>query len=324
MIILTGGAGFIGSCFLSKLNYEGEKEIIVVDHLGYTSKWNNLTGKSFLDYFEKDEFLDKLDKFRPHKKMKAIFHIGACSSTMETDASYLIENNYEYSKKLAMWAFDNNVPFYYASSAATYGDGRFGYSDEDENTLRLLPLNMYGYSKHLFDLWLLKNKLLDKVVGFKYFNVFGPNEYHKGEMRSLVVKAYHQIKKDRKIKLFKSYRPEYKDGEQQRDFIYIKDVVNLMYHFYAESNVRGIFNVGTGRARTWNDLANAVFSALEIPTQIEYIDMPEIMREKYQYFTKADLSKMREKDISISFASLENSVADYVKNYLEKNSAFLA
>ncbi|OGC18533.1 ADP-glyceromanno-heptose 6-epimerase, partial [candidate division WOR-1 bacterium RIFOXYA12_FULL_36_13] len=237
---------------------------------------------------------------------------------------YLIENNYEYSKKLAMWAFDNNVPFYYASSAATYGDGRFGYSDEDENTLRLLPLNMYGYSKHLFDLWLLKNKLLDKVVGFKYFNVFGPNEYHKGEMRSLVVKAYHQIKKDRKIKLFKSYRPEYKDGEQQRDFIYIKDVVNLMYHFYAESNVRGIFNVGTGRARTWNDLANAVFSALEIPTQIEYIDMPEIMREKYQYFTQADLSKMREKDISISFASLENSVADYVKNYLEKNSAFLA
>ncbi|OGC15218.1 ADP-glyceromanno-heptose 6-epimerase [candidate division WOR-1 bacterium RIFOXYC2_FULL_37_10] len=318
MIILTGGAGFIGSCFLSKLNENGENDVIIIDNLGEDNKWKNLSGKSFFDYIAKDEFIENLNKFKPHKKIKAIFHIGACSCTTETDASYLIKNNYEYSKKLLIWALENNIPFYYASSAATYGDGRSGYSDSDENTLALLPLNMYGYSKHLFDLWVIKNKLSDKIVGFKYFNVFGPNEYHKGDMRSLVVKAYQQIKKDGKIKLFKSYNPAYKDGEQKRDFIYIKDVVELMYYFYSKTTVKGIYNVGTGKARTWNDLAKAIFSALGISPDIEYIEMPEAIKDKYQYFTQADTSKLRSSNINIAFTSLENSVADYVGNYLEK------
>ncbi|MBU1026418.1 MAG: ADP-glyceromanno-heptose 6-epimerase, partial [Candidatus Margulisbacteria bacterium] len=273
MIILTGGAGFIGSCFLEKLNQESEKNILVVDELGGTNKWRNLVGKDFSDYVEKDAFLEKVKNDKLPSRVKAVFHIGACSSTTELDASYLVNNNYRYSKTLATWSLNNCVPFYYASSAATYGDGSLGYSDADSATPNLKPLNMYGYSKQMFDLWLLKNKLTTKVVGWKYFNVFGPNEYHKGDMRSLVVKAYQQIKKTGKIGLFKSYKPDYKDGEQKRDFVYVKDVINLMYDFFRNQEIKGIFNIGTGQARTWNNLAAAIFSALGMKPNIEYIEM---------------------------------------------------
>lgn len=323
LIILTGGAGFIGSCFLEKLNQEGEKNIIVVDENDSAVKMENLQGKSYVDFVEKDEFIQKVRRADLPENIKAIFHIGACSSTTETNAEFLEKNNTEYSRILCGWALSNNVPFYYASSAATYGDGALGYSDDDELTPKLSPLNLYGKSKHDFDVWLIKNRLTNRVVGYRYFNVFGPNEYHKGDMRSLVVKAYQQIKKDGKIRLFKSYKPEYKDGEQKRDFVYIKDAVNLMYEFYKNGKVKGIFNVGTGKARTWNDLAGAIFSALGIKPNIEYIDMPEAIKDKYQYYTEADLNKLNKSGINYSFDSLENGVADYVKNYLEKDLARL-
>jgi ADP-L-glycero-D-manno-heptose 6-epimerase len=323
LIILTGGAGFIGSCFLWKLNREGHKNIIVVDHNDSEIKMNNLKGKDYVDYFEKGDFIDKVRQGSLSKEVKAIFHIGACTSTTETDADYLRKNNLEYTRVVAEWALTNKAEFYYASSAATYGDGSQGYSDEDKITPTLKPLNLYGRSKQDFDLWLLKNKLADKVVGFKYFNVYGPNEYHKGEMRSLVVKAYQQIKKDKKIRLFKSYKPEYKDGEQKRDFIYVKDVIGLMYAFFANKKVKGIYNVGTGQARTWNDLAGAIFSALGLEPIIEYIEMPDSIKDKYQYFTQADLGKLKRSGLKHAFTSLEDAVADYVRNYLEKDLACL-
>lgn len=318
MIILTGGAGFIGSCFLWKLNQQGEKEIIVVDHNDSAVKMRNLEGKAYTDYFEKDIFIKKVESGKLPQKVEAVFHVGACSSTTETNADYLQKNNTDYSRVLCEWALKNNVPFYYASSAAVYGDGSLGYSDEDEVTLKLSPLNLYGKSKHAFDLWLVRNGLTGKVVGFRYFNVFGPNEYHKGDMRSLVVKAYEQIKKDGKIRLFRSYKPEYRDGEQKRDFIYIKDCIEIMYDFYRNGRVKGIFNLGAGRARTWNDLASAIFAALGMKPNIEYIEMPAVIRDKYQYFTEADLTKLNKSRISFSFTPLEKAVADYVKDYLEK------
>ena len=323
IIILTGRAGFIGSCFLEKLNYEGESRILVVDELGETNKWRNLVGKDFSDYVEKDAFLEMVKNDKLPSRVKAVFHIGACSSTTELNASYLVKNNYHYSKTLAQWALNNSVPFYYASSAATYGDGSLGYSDADSAIPNLRPLNMYGYSKQMFDLWLLKNKLTTKVVGWKYFNVFGPNEYHKGDMRSLVVKAYQQIKKNGKIGLFKSYKPAYKDGEQKRDFVYVKDTVDLMYEFFRNPEVKGIYNIGTGQARTWNDLAAAIFVALKKGFNIEYIDMPEVLKDKYQYFTQADLKKLKSAFPAFKFTPLEESVADYIKNYLEKDLACL-
>lgn len=319
LIILTGGAGFIGSCFLKKLNQTGETNILVVDELGKDEKWKNLVGKGFNDYVEKDFFLDLLRQGKITKQVKAVFHIGACSSTTETNASYLYENNYEYSKSLATWSLNNKIPFYYASSAATYGDGEQGYLDDDKKAHDLKPLNMYGFSKQLFDLWLIRNNLTSKVVGFKYFNVFGPNEYHKGDMRSLVVKAFQQIKRSNKIGLFKSYKSEYADGEQLRDFIYIKDVIDLMYLFYKAPKVKGIYNIGTGKARTWNDLAFAIFSSLKLEPKIEYIEMPLAIRDKYQYFTQADLTKLRKTGLALKFTSLEKAVSDYVVNYLEKD-----
>ncbi len=318
-ILLTGGAGFIGSAMLWRLNEAGIKEIIVVDHLGKTEKWKNLVQKSFENYFEKDKFLDYLESGRLNKKIDAVIHLGACTSTTEQNATYMMENNYEYSRRIAEWALKNKKRFLYASSAATYGAGDNGYSDKDEITTRLKPLNIYGYSKHLFDLWVLKNRLQKEFTGFKFFNVFGPNESHKGDMRSMVNKGYRQIKRTGKIRLFKSHKGEYKDGEQKRDFIYVKDVVELVYYFLEHPNKTGIYNVGTGTAKSWNDLARALFLALGMEDNIEYFDMPEVLRGKYQYFTQADPGKLKKAAPAHKFFELKNAVKDYV-GYLEKEA----
>lgn len=318
MIILTGGAGFIGSCFLRKLNDEGIDDILVVDHLDDSEKWRNLIDKRFLDYVQKDDFLQRIENDKLPDP-SSIVHMGACSSTTLTDCNYYLKNNYEYSKTLAKWAVDKKIPFLYASSGATYGDGGSGYSDSDDSIRNLSPLNIYGFTKHLFDLWILNNRLSDKVTGLKFFNVFGPNEYHKQDMMSVICKAFPHMRDKGRINLFRSYKDGYTDGEQKRDFIYIKDVVEIMFRFFSDPSKTGIFNLGTGEARSWNDLARAMFDALGKKPVIEYIDMPEGIRDKYQYFTQADMSKLKKALGNISFRPLEESVKDYV-GYLENKS----
>jgi ADP-L-glycero-D-manno-heptose 6-epimerase len=311
-IVVTGGAGFIGSCFIWLLNRQGFDDIIVVDHLGEQEKWKNLVGKRFEDYLEKGVFLAALQRGHFDDGLGAIVHMGACSSTTENDASYLIENNYRYSKILARWAFENQCRIVYASSAATYGGGEQGYSDDDRTTLALRPLNMYGYSKHAFDLWLLKNGAQERCAGLKFFNVFGPNEYHKGDMRSMVHKGYQQIRRDGRIALFCSHRPDYADGEQKRDFIYVKDAVNAIYYCMVNTEVNGIFNVGSGKAHSWNELALALFDAMGVSPRIEYIDMPQRLRGKYQYFTEAKMEKLRRTGFDAPPMPLASAIKDYV------------
>jgi len=318
-IVVTGGAGFIGSNVVKSLNELGEDKIFIVDNLDKSEKWKNLVTLNFEDYIHKDIFLDEIKKGSFDGSVKAIIHLGARSSTTEQDVDFLMKNNYEYTKELAKWSIKNNVRFIYASSAATYGDGSKGFSDAHETIPKLKPLNAYGFSKQIFDLWALKNKILDKIVGLKYFNVYGPGEYHKGDMRSMVLKAYEQIKRDGKIRLFKSYKPEYKDGEQLRDFIYVKDAVDMTLFFLEKPELNGIFNIGTGQPRSWNDLARAVFSSLKMELNIEYIDMPEEIKDKYQYFTKAEMKKIKDAGYEKPLTSLEEAVKDYILNYLEKN-----
>ena len=319
--IVTGGAGFIGSCLLWKLNQEGISDILVVDHLGDSLKWRNLIGKDFKDYIEKDDFLKLVGEDKVDRDVDIIVHLGACTSTTCFDATYMMKNNYEYSRELAKFALRRKIRFLYASSGATYGSGEDGFSDEDDATLRLRPLNIYGYSKQLFDLWVLRNGLINKVTGFKFFNVFGPNEYHKGEMMSVIAKSFEKVVKEKKMRLFKSYRPDYADGEQKRDFIYVKDAVDIVYDFIEHPKRYGIFNVGTGCAHTWNELARAIFSALDMPARIEYFDMPEAIRDKYQYFTQADLNKLQAAGVNHSFSEFSEAVKDYV-GYL-KNHTYL-
>jgi ADP-L-glycero-D-manno-heptose 6-epimerase len=316
MIFLTGGAGFIGSCFLWKLNSEGIEDIVVIDELDETEKWKNLRGKKFLDYIQKNDFIEMV---REHKvpTPEAVIHMGACSSTTGTDGDHYIKNNYEYSKVLAEWSLANQAYFLYASSAATYGDGALGYSDDEARLHELRPLNMYGYSKCLFDLWARASGVLKEITGLKFFNVFGPNEYHKGEMKSVICKAFPALKSEGKIKLFRSYKDEFGDGEQKRDFVYIKDVVDVMYGLFNSREIKGIYNLGTGEARSWNDLAHAMFAALGKPADIEYIDMPPHLRGKYQYFTQADMRKLKQAGIDHEFRSLEQAVKDYTSYLLE-------
>ncbi len=319
MIIVTGGAGFIGSALIAGLNRRQINDILVVDELGNDDKWKNLRNLSFADYVEKDDFLKLITQNSKLKtQIEDVFHLGACSSTTETNASYLIKNNYEYSKILAQWAADNKIRFIYASSAATYGDGSNGFSDNEEKIEKLRPLNMYGYSKHLFDLWARRTGLLKKIVGLKYFNVFGPNEYHKGDMRSFVLKAFEQINATGKVRLFKSYKSEYADGEQLRDFLYVKDAVDMTLFFLDNPKTAGLFNIGSGKARSWNDLVKAVFAAVAKKPSIEYIDMPESIRNQYQYFTQADISKLRKTGYKKQINSLEDAIKDCVQNYLER------
>lgn len=314
-IILTGGAGFIGSCFLWKLNQEGIDNVIVVDNFTDGCKWQNLVGKEFIDYVQKDDFLDILESGRL-PRVKTIIHLGACTSTVLNDAAYFLKNNYEYSKRLALWANAHAARFIYASSAATYGDGSNGYDDAESKLDNLKPLNIYGYSKHLFDLWMLKNGLLKKAVGFKFFNVFGPNEYHKGEMMSVICKRFDDIKSGKPMRLFKSYHPDYKDGEQKRDFIYVKDAVEAMYYFFTKPGKTGVFNLGTGKSQTWNEVAQAMFSALGEEPKIEYIEMPQEIRSKYQYFTQANVDKIRLAGYKHKFTALRDAIKDY-SSYLK-------
>jgi ADP-L-glycero-D-manno-heptose 6-epimerase len=311
-IIVTGGAGFIGSAVVWRLNQLGREDILIVDRMDETDKWKNLAPLTFADYIEADDFLDAVDHF---DDTEIVFHLGACSSTTETDADFMIRNNYQYTKELADWAVGNDVRFVYASSAATYGGGSAGMEDGTENLNALRPLNVYGYSKHLFDLYAARNGYFDHIVGLKYFNVFGPNENHKGDMRSLVNKAFDQINETGKLMLFKSHNRGYKDGEFGRDFVYVKDAVDMTLHFM-ENGRGGLFNVGSGRMQTWNELAAAIFDALDLPPNIEYIDMPEHLRYRYQYRTQADLTRIRDAGYLAVVTPLREAVADYVQNYL--------
>ena len=318
MIVVTGGAGFIGSAIVWRLNQLGNDNILIVDELGIDEKWKNLTSLKFADYMNQWEFFDKIES-EIDFNIEAIIHMGANSSTTEKDADHLIENNYEYTKSLALYSVKKNIRFIYASSAATYGDGSLGFVDNEAEINLLRPLNMYGYSKQLFDLWAIGNKLTDKIAGIKYFNVYGPNEYHKEDMRSVVNKAYDQIKETGKVKLFKSENPLYKDGEQKRDFIFIKDAVEMTLFFLFNREKNGIYNVGSGKARTWNALVKSIFNALDKPINIDYVELPDHLKTKYQYFTEADISKIKKAGYTQPSFSLEDGVTDYVKNYLMQN-----
>lgn len=318
MIVVTGGAGFIGSAIVWRLNTLGNDSIILVDELGTTDKWKNLIGLKFQEFIHKDDFISSVIEDSVDFPIEAIIHMGANSSTTEKDADHLMSNNYLYTQELAKYCLSKNIRLIYASSAATYGDGSLGFVDDESKLETLRPLNMYGYSKQFFDLWAKKNKVLDKIAGIKFFNVYGPNEYHKGDMRSVVHKAFEQVRDIGKVKLFKSLHPNYKDGEQMRDFVYVKDAVEMTIYFLEHPEKNGIFNVGAGKARTWNDLVTALFNAVGKEVNIEYIDLPENLREKYQYFTEANLSKIRSAGYSEPTITLEDGVSDYVKNYLLK------
>lgn len=317
-ILVTGGAGFIGSALVWALNERGVTDIVVTDILGQDERWKNLVPLKFADYLEGPAFRARIAA-SPEAlgRFSCVFHLGACSATTERDASYLADNNYELTKELADWSLRQGARYVYASSAATYGDGSQGMDDRSPELHRLRPLNMYGYSKHLFDLYAQRQGLLDRIVGVKYFNVFGPNEDHKGDMRSLVNKAYQQIQDTGRVQLFKSYRPEYADGEQKRDFLYVKDAVQMTLHFAdAAPKASGLFNLGSGQANTWLTLTNAIFGALGREPRIDFIEMPESLRGKYQYFTEADITRLRQSGYGSPVTPLADAVRDYVQNYM--------
>lgn len=318
-VLVTGGAGFIGSALVWGLNARGIDEVVIADRLGRGDKWRNLAPLRFEDYLEADDLFPRLES-GALGGFSLVLHMGACSSTLERDASFLARNNFEFTKTLASWALGHGARFVYASSAATYGDGAAGMSDQVRGAADLAalrPLNAYGYSKQLFDQYALSHGMLDRVVGLKFFNVFGPNEGHKGEMRSLVNKAYEQIRDTGRVRLFRSYRPEYRDGEQRRDFVYVKDVVEMTLHLARAPGAAGLYNIGSGEAHTWLELARALFAAMGREPEIEFIEMPEAMRARYQYYTCADISRLRATGYEAPVTPLDAAVADYVKAYLE-------
>lgn len=311
-IIVTGGAGFIGSALVWRLNELGHRDILVVDRHDNSGKEKNIEPLRYSDFMDADDFINRLDDF---KEMDLILHMGACSSTTETDEAYMMRNNYQYTRDLADFAVANGIRFIYASSAATYGDGSAGMTDGTDGLDDLRPLNLYGLSKHLFDQYAARSGMFDRIVGLKYFNVFGPNENHKGDMRSLVNKAFDQISETGALQLFKSSNSAYADGEFGRDFIYIKDAVDMTLHFM-QGTAGGLFNVGSGEMHTWNALADAIFRALGRERNVEFIDMPKNLRDRYQYHTQADLTRLRAAGYTADITPLDNAVADYVRNYL--------
>ena len=311
-IIVTGGAGFIGSAIVWRLNQLGYDDILIVDRMDETDKWKNLAPLAFEELIEADQFLLEIELY---EDADVLIHMGACSSTTERNSRLMLENNYRYSIELVNYAIENDMRFIYASSAATYGDGSAGMDDAIVGMHKLRPLNVYGYSKLLFDRYVADNKLFDRVVGLRYFNVFGPNENHKGDMRSLVNKAFDEIKATGKLQLFKSSNPDYADGEFGRDFVYVKDAVDMTLHFL-ETDESGLFNVGSGQMNTWNFLADAIFKALDLPRNVEYIDMPEHLRDRYQYHTQADITRIRKTGYKAPITPLNAAVSDNVQNYL--------
>ncbi len=313
--VVTGGAGLIGSALVWALNRRGIGDIIIVDRLDTTQKWKNLVPLRYRDYIDADEFETRiLERPASMPNVRTVLHMGACSSTTETDAAYLMRNNYEYTKHVAHWTAEHGIRLVYASSAATYGALERDLRDDgDLDALR--PLNMYAYSKQRFDVYARDHGLLDRITGLKFFNVFGPNEHHKGEMRSLVDKAFHQIRESGSIQLFKSHRNEYRDGEQQRDFLYVKDAVAMTLHL-AEQHATGIYNIGSGIAHTWLDLVRPIFRAMNVLERIEFIDMPMTLRDKYQYCTCANVERFRATGYDKPLTSLAEAVDDYVRNYL--------
>ena len=323
MYIVTGGAGFIGSAMIWKLNQEGIDDILIVDHLGTCEKWKNLVNLRYREYLDKDAFLRLIKDGKAPQQVEAFIHLGACSSTTECDADYLMENNVHYSQAVCRYALDIGARYVQASSAATYGDGGQGFSDSLLTLFRLKPLNMYGYSKHLFDLWAFRENLLNKIVCLKFFNVYGPNEYHKDDMRSMVCKAVEQVRESGMLRLFRSDRAEYADGGQVRDFVYVKDCVETLWWLIGKPEVNGIFNLGSGLARSWNDLARAVFAAMKAPENIHYMDMPDTLKGKYQYYTQADMGWMERYECPVRFHRLEDGVRDYICNYLAADDPYL-
>jgi ADP-L-glycero-D-manno-heptose 6-epimerase len=321
LIIVTGGCGFIGSGVIRHLNDHGMNNILVVDELDQTEKWKNLVGKKFVDIIDKSQLFQWLDGRQD--AVEAFIHLGACTSTVETNSSYLLENNYRYSLKLAEYALKHDKRMVYASSAATYGDGSLGFTDDESKLDHLVPLNMYGYSKHLFDLWLKNEEVLNKFVGLKYFNVFGPNEAHKGRMASAIKHIVPIALKEKAIRLFKSSDPsQFADGEQKRDFIYVKDVARMTCAFL-ENDASGIYNIGTGIAGTWNQVAKAVFKALDLPVNIQYIEMPEDLKGKYQNYTCADMKKTKAVlGDKANCMPLEETVVEYVRQYILKEKTW--
>lgn len=317
MIIVTGGAGFIGSCVVRCLNDAGRKDIIIVDNVSETDKWMNMRNKKYIKYVHKSKFLEELPTY---DNVEAIVHMGAQSSTTERNFDYLWENNFEYTKALWNYCAEKHISFIYASSAATYGDGTLGFDDHMDID-QLLPLNGYGYSKQLFDQWVKHQAKIfpAQYCGLKFFNVYGPNEYFKGSMASMVFHGFNQIKETGKVKLFKSCNPHYADGGQLRDFVYVKDICKVIMWLLANKQVSGLFNVGTGRAQSFAELAEATFHALDLEPNIEYIDMPEKLRGKYQYYTKAEMSKLYAVGYPYEFMDVEAGVCDYVQEHLAKN-----
>jgi ADP-L-glycero-D-manno-heptose 6-epimerase len=312
-ILVTGGAGLIGSAVIWFLNRQYRENILVADALDKSDKWKNLAALSFFDYLEGSELRRRL-RDNSLGPISCVFHLGACSDTRERDSAYLLDNNYAFTRELAEWCLERGVRLVYASSAATYGDGSHGFS-EKVSLHKLRPLNAYGYSKHLLDRHAEAQGWLDRLVGLKYFNVYGPNEQHKGDMRSVVHKAFEQIQTSGRVGLFKSYRPEYADGEQRRDFLYVKEAAETTVRL-ATSSAAGLYNVGSGDTHTWNDLAQAVFDAVGQLPQIDYIDMPEGLRERYQYHTQADPRRLSEVGLEVTRYTLREGIFDYVRNYL--------
>jgi ADP-L-glycero-D-manno-heptose 6-epimerase len=313
--VVTGAAGFIGSNVVKEL-LDRNVKVICVDNFGSGEKWRNLSNKCFSEFINKDEFISRLENGEWLDKISTIIHLGACSATTQKDMDFLWSNNVLYSRKLALYSIKHKIRFIYASSAATYGEGHDGFDDNPQLIKSLKPTNPYGYSKAVFDNWIIDNNCINQVAGLKFFNVYGPNEYHKGEQSSVVVKAYQQIIEKKQIKLFKSDRPDYSDGEQKRDFVYVIDCVKVILWLMDNPNVSGIFNVGTGEARSWNDLANAIFKSLNMSPNIEYFDMPENLKAHYQYFTQATTKRLTDAGYKNKFTTIEDGVMDYVTNYI--------